>query len=292
MATFRYETKGNWYKGNTHIHSSASDGQISFGELAALYAGAGYDFLFRTDHWICSEVDADREVYPLLWLDGVELDGYDYAGGRYHVACLGRFEGITREMGFVAALEAARAQDGLLILAHPYWMGNSAEEAMRWGFDGVEIYNHVCQWTNGKGCGAVHWNAMLERRSGVLAFAVDDAHINPQHPGWDGGWIAINAAELSSESVHGAIRAGNFYSSMGPEFRAIEFDGGCVCVQTSPVQFIRLVGPRSTGMRMGSFEGKTFTEASLEVVPDWPYAYVEIEDTRGRRAWTNTLFVD
>lgn len=54
MKTFRYNLSGQWYKGNTHIHSTASDGGLDFDQLADLYASAGYHFLFRTDHWLCS----------------------------------------------------------------------------------------------------------------------------------------------------------------------------------------------------------------------------------------------
>ena len=143
MPTFRYDTTGVWLKGNTHIHSTASDGGKTFPELAQMYAGKGYDFLFRTDHWVASDVAAEAEAEAadahLIWMDGIELDGRDYGGSAYHVACLGSFTGMTREMGFVAALEAARSQGGLLILAHPHWTGNSFEDALRWRFHGVEV---------------------------------------------------------------------------------------------------------------------------------------------------------
>jgi len=291
VPAFRYDTSGAWFKGNAHIHSTASDGGKTFPELARMYAGEGYDFLARTDHWVASDVEADAEEYPLVWLDGVELDGRDRAGSSYHVVCLGRFTGLTREMGLDAALEAARAQEGLLVLAHPFWMGNSMDDALRWGFHAVEVYNHVCHWLNGKSDGAVHWNAMLERAPDTLALAVDDAHIRPEHPGWNGGWIAVNAPECSRPALDAAIRAGNFYSSCGPAFRSIECDGSRVMVRTSPVQFVRLVGIGSSGKRLGSFDGSVLTEAAFEVPEDWPYAYLEIEDPTGRRAWTNPLFV-
>jgi hypothetical protein len=64
-----------------------------------------------------------------------------------------------------------------------------------------------------------------------------------------------------------------------------------VHIRCSPVQFVRLVGPDSAGVRLGSFDGRRLTEATLEVPPDWPYVYLEVEDDRRRRAWTNTLFV-
>jgi len=138
---FRYNITGTWYKGNPHIHSPASDGGKPFTELAEMYAGAGYDFLFRTDHWVTSDAAGDSVDYPRLWLDGIELDGRDNRRAYYHIVGLGTFSGITREMGLGAALQATREQGGLLILAHPHWIGNSFEQALRWDFDGVEVYN-------------------------------------------------------------------------------------------------------------------------------------------------------
>ena len=87
----------------------------------------------------------------------------------------------------------------------------------------------------------------------------------------------------------GAWSAGR--SGIGPEFLAITSDRASVTVECSPVQFIRLVGPASRGARVGSFDGQQFDGATFEIPSDWSYAYVEIEDECGRRAWTNTLFV-
>jgi hypothetical protein len=256
-----------------------------------MYAAAGYDFLFRADHWVPSNVAGEDGGSSLLWLDGIEIDGTDAEGSFYHVVCLGTFDGLKREEGITAALQKARGQDGLLILAHPHWTGNSLDDALRWGFDGVEIYNHVCRWLNGKGDGNVHWSAMLGRRPNTLAFACDDAHIVPSHPGWGGGWIMVNAPTCTKGDILTAIRAGNFYSTCGPEFLHIAYEGQQVVIRTSPVQFARLVGPAHRGDRVGSFDDARVCEASFTIPQDWQYAYLEIEDGQGRRAWTNPLHV-
>jgi len=291
VSNYRYSAPGRWWKGNTHIHSTASDGGKTFSELADLYHGAGYDFLFRTDHWVASDARSDTGQYPLLWLDGVELDGVDSTGAGYHVVALGSFQGVQRGMGLQQAMEATRAQGGMLILAHPHWMANTFEDALRWQFDGVEVYNHVCRWLNGKGDGGPYWNAMLTHYPNTLAFSSDDAHISPGHPGWNGGWVMVNAVECTPAAILSALKAGNFYSSCGPQIESIEYDGDKVSIQCSPVQVARLVGPGSHGDRTGSFDGSLLTHAAYEIPRSWRYAYLEIEDEQGRRAWTNPLFM-
>lgn len=287
---FRYDTSGNWYKGNSHLHSTASDGGSTFRELAALYRSAGFDFLFRTDHWVASDAGADTEPYPLLWLDGIELDGQDHTGASYHVVCLGRVSGIRREAGLEAGMEAARSQGALILLAHPHWCANSIEDALRWPFDGVEVYNNVCHWLNGKSGGWVHWDAMMMRNPAALGLAVDDAHVHPQHPSWNGGWIVVNAPACTTAAILDGIRRGNFYSSCGPELRSLAFDGEELRAATSPVRFARLVGPGPCGLRAGALEGPLLETVRFEVPREWRYLYLELEDAQGRRAWTNALF--
>lgn len=289
--TPRYTESDTWYKGNTHIHSTVSDGGLTFEELAASYADVGYDFLCRTDHWVPSDAAADGGAAdaPLLWIDGIELDGFDEEGAYYHVVGLGTFQGINREMGFPAAMKSVRAQGALLLLAHPTWTGNSYTDALRIDCDGVEVYNHVCQWLNGKGEAIGHWNAMLREAPRTLGVVSDDAHIKPGHPGWNGGWVMVQAEALTQTAILESLRAGRFYGSTGPEFRRIARDGSRVHIETSPVQFMRLVGPASAGRRTGSYDGALITEMTFEIPEDWAYAYLEIEDGCGHRAWTNTL---
>ena len=196
------------------------------------------------------------------------------------MVCLGKLDGITREMGFDAALQAAREQGALPILAHPHWTGNSFDDAVRWPFDGVEVYNHVCHWLNGKGDGGAYWNAMLRRRPDTLGFAVDDAHLRPEHPGWNGGWIVVNAAERTPEPSHGGHPPRATSTLPADRSFARSIRRGHVEIETSPVQFIRLVGPASRGERLGSFDDQRLTGARFAAPTEWDYAYLEIEDDR------------
>lgn len=290
MQTPRYNTNGKWFKGNTHIHSKMSDGGMNFKEIADLYKSKGFDFLFRTDHWVASDVKADTTGYPLLWIDGIELDGKDSAGIFYHVVCLGKVPPMTRDTGFEKGMALAKESGAVMILAHPEWSDNRTEDVKRWDFDGVEVYNHVCRWLNGKSSGTAHFSAMLGNSMKALAFASDDAHLNAAEPVYNGGWIFVNTDSLDSENILKSIRAGNFYSSCGPEIYSISYEGNSVKIRTSPVRFIRLAGKNGSGARNGAFN-TLVEEAEFEVPAEWPYAYIELEDEFNRKAWTNTLYV-
>lgn len=289
--SFRYNTSNSWFKGNTHIHSTASDGGMSAHEIADLYSAAQYDFLFFTDHWISPDIAKEIITPPLLLLDGMELDGVDHTGAYFHVVCLGKTSGIRKDDGLESAIQKAREQNAIIIMAHPRWTGNTFEDANRLDFDGVEIYNHVCHWMNGKSDGLAYWDAMLKNNPDILAFSADDAHLRPEHPGWNGGWIVVNAPELTRESILSGIKLGNFYSSCGPDFKSITCDGKYLRIECSPVKFVRLVGPGFYGWRTGSFDGELLTQACVEIPANWDHIYMEIEDKDGRRAWSNTLFV-
>lgn len=214
-------------------------------KIADLYLTAQYDFIFFTDHWASSDIVKEISNPPLLLLDGIELDGVDHTGANFHVVCLGKTSGISKEDGLESAIQKAQKQNAIMILAHPRWTGNSFEEANRWNFDGVEIYNHVCHWMNGRSDGLAYWDVMLKKNPEILCFSVDDAHLKPDFPGWNGGWIDVNAPELSRESILSAIKLGNFYSSCGPDFKSITYDGTYLRIECSPVQFIDLLDPDS-----------------------------------------------
>ena len=133
---------------------------------------------------------------------------------------------------------------------------------------------------------------MLGPQVGVVAGHGQGARRAGEHPLWNGGWIKVNTAECSREAVGAALRAGNFFSSRGPDFVSLTASGRRVTVETSPVRFIRLVGPAWNGLRWRADGARPLTGITLDVPDNWPYAYIEIEDDGGRLAWSNTLFTD
>jgi hypothetical protein len=284
---FKYNTTGNWYKGNLHLHTINSDGFLTDEEVIARYAEDGYDFIAITDHWKIYHQNGNKSTSSLLVLEGVELDGYDEQGANLHVLAIGVSNGFSLGKNFNSALYAAREQGALLIWAHPHWTGNTVPEGMRHKFHGIEIYNHTSQCEIGKGYATTYWDTLLENKPNLLGFAVDDAHFTPGEPFWKGGWVMVNAPECTKKDILKSLFNGNFYSTQGPMFESIQLDGNKIFVSTSPVKYIRLIGPKSLGKWIVS-KGNGIRE--FEIPSDWTYARLEIEDENGKRAWSNSLF--
>ena len=75
----------NWYKGNTHMHTTISDGRLAPEDAIELYRAKGYDFLAITDHRIMSYSRMDGNI---LLTGGVEFD-YMLADQCIHIIGIG-----------------------------------------------------------------------------------------------------------------------------------------------------------------------------------------------------------
>lgn len=288
---YRYDTSGKWYKGSLHLHTDRSDGYLTMNQVVHKFAKEQFDFISITDHWCLPEVDHKSNKTPLLVIPGIELDGYDTLGVYYHVLAIG----VSRKLAvgirnFLKVMQSAYIQGAVLIWAHPHWTGNTSREGLRHKFHGVEIYNHSSQCENGSGYALSHWDGVLERHPDFLGFATDDSHFIPGQSFWKGGWIMVNASSCNDKEILDGIRRGNFYATQGPEFKTIEYTRDTVKVETSPVLYARLIGPRRVGKWINVAEKEPLGHVEFELPLDWTYARLEIEDAAGKRAWSNPLW--
>ncbi len=287
---FRYDCRGKWFKGNVHMHTSRSDGRLNLAEAARYYAEHGYDFISITDHMVPFIGTELSEQLPIMILNGIELDGRDDQGSGYHVVCIGDVSGISKDMPLMESSEKARSQGCFLIWAHPYASNNTVAEGLRHGFHGMEIYNHTCEVGLGKGHGAYHWDSILMQQTDILGLATDDNHFFEGYPSQVGGWIMVNAPELSPEAILASICQGSFYSSSGPDFKVIYIEkGNRVVAETSPIVHARLVGPGGVGKWKAEVDERKVMETHFRIPDDWAFARLEIEDAFGKKAWSNPL---
>src|SRR5581483_7191042 len=92
-----FSAPGRGFRGNTHSHSTNSDGRVSIAERFAGYRAAGYDFLVLTDHRKVSDVSAYSDG-SFLAISGSEVHPPNpYGGDRYHIVAVNVREPIDDE---------------------------------------------------------------------------------------------------------------------------------------------------------------------------------------------------
>lgn len=280
-----WRAKGIWLKGNIHTHSVNSDGALKTGEIATEYGRKNYDFVFLTDHNKFTVPEKPGRK-PFL------IPAEEISFGQYHFVCLGlKREWSPKSFRTPAELlNRARREGVFVVIAHPYWCGNSTQACIFSGHracPGMEIYNGVCDWLNGKGYSLVQWDDLLDAGHRISGFAVDDMH-GPSHIAQ--GWIMVKARERTPAAVLAAIRQGSFYSSQGPVIKSISIRRRKLTVSCSPAKRVNFIRNRSGGSCR--FASKTlFTKAFY----DFPraacgYVRVEVVDAAGKIAWSNPIF--
>ncbi|MCG3180160.1 MAG: hypothetical protein BIFFINMI_02517 [Phycisphaerae bacterium] len=295
---FRYDGATRFYKGNTHLHTTGSDGLWSVDETIERYQAAGYDFLCPTDHNVVTRL-AGRSTDSFCLIDSTEINDEAADYRTRHVVCLGVGDDFPERNEFDTMLEAARACGAITYLAHPHWSSNTLEQWRATGLDGVEIFNGVTFYHNHKDVGLYFWDELLRDRIDVLGFAADDNHGRPADlPTHDLGWIMVAADRLERESILSAIRGGRFYSTTGPQFRSLTVDGDRLIVECTPAQHIWLLGPGWFNRRINCPPGCAVERHEFDIAflregtqKDIPFLRLEVRALDGRRAWTNKLFV-
>ena len=284
-----FSIDGEWYRGNLHMHSTNSDGARSPEDAMAWYCDAGYDFAVLSDHRLVSDTTA-LATPDFITIPGIEMHGPDpFTGERYHILGIGvkSFERSDDAWGPQEAIDRVNADDGLAVMAHPYWLGQSAFDMRELdGFVGMEVFNSVCDVTRGKGFSNITWDEYLLQSGRTWGFATDDTHW--KHGAEGRGWVMVRTNDETSAGIVAALRRGEFYSSMGPEIRDIRIESGGIRVQTSPGARITIVAARANGSNYCAVSDQ-LTEATHELRGTEQYVRIEIEDKDGRRAWSNPL---
>lgn len=119
-------------------------------------------------------------------------------------------------------IEEMTADGYLVVFNHPQWSRNVFDDLAKVdGYFAVEVYNHGCEEENHTGHAEPYWDFLLRMGRKVWGIAADDNHNrNPygETPGeWDsfGGWVMVNAPELSCAAIADALREGPFLLVLG-----------------------------------------------------------------------------
>ncbi len=294
-----FDKPGRFYKGNIHTHSTRSDGGLAPEEVIAAYRSRGYDFLALTDHFLEKYgfpiVDTtsfrDTQFTTIL---GAELHGpVIESGDPWHIVAVGLpldFAPPAPGETGPAIAERAAAAGAFIGMAHPAWYSLSLDDALALtAAHAVEIYNTVCAMHSDRGESWHLADVLLGRGKRLLAYAADDAHFKEQ-PDAFAAWVQVRAEQLDPDALLAALKAGQFYSSQGPELLDIRQTGDELRIACSPTTAIYLTGRGAT--RRARY-GDALTEATFPLAPFAGEACrVTVVDRAGKRAWSNPIWQD
>lgn len=303
-----FSLPGRFWRGNLHTHSTLSDGALPIENVVESYKNAGYDFLMMSEHfvnafkWPVADTHAMRSN-SFTTIIGAELHAPKTSVGElWHILAAGLpldFEPCGKdETGPDIARRAADA-GAFVAIAHPAWSQLTMEDANSIDVaHAVEVYNHGCAVQSDRGDGWHLLDQMLNAGKRLTGFAADDAHFFSGDDDAFGGWVHVKAESLQPDDLLEALKAGNYYSSQGPQIHSLSISGNQIDIECSPVDSISIVGGTSRSVKAG---GKSITRATLNLteldvgwlVPDRsPWLRVTIIDGAGKRAWTNPIWQD
>ena len=288
-----------------HLHTTLSDGKKTPEEARELYEKAGYDIIAITDHW---------KFYPagrhgnMQILAGCEYDvaGFETDGGVYetfHVVGLNmehqpeldkslQKEAIPVRQKVRRIVDAIHAAGGIAVLAHPAWSLNTPEQILGCcPFDAPEIYNSVSDWgMSDRPYSGQIVDMLATVGTNFPLLATDDVHY------YDGdqmrGMIMLEADAVEALGFGGAVKAGKFYATQGPEVHLARISQEQVkvtCTPASKIAFLSNV-PWAAG-RM--HRGKDLTEAVFTLNPEKYERFIraEVTDEKGLCAWSNIIML-
>ena len=278
-----------FYKGNTHAHTTNSDGHVTPEECIRQYKAAGYDFLAITDHW---HVGEERHDQGLLVLPGVEYD-FSFPTQVLHLVCLfpdAKLAGdFTRGADHKAVIEHVNRVGGVVIAAHPAWSLNTPDFlASLDGVDISEVYNTMSgePWNGPRANSESLLDVTAANGKLFNLAAADDSH---DYRGEQGvSYIMLQAEELTVPAVLEALRKGRFYASQGPEFKSLELHDNELLIETSPVSRITVCS-NLYWVHERCVEGKNLTGRSYSIRPGEKWVRVQLTDEQDRKAWSSPI---
>ncbi|MEM1199079.1 MAG: CehA/McbA family metallohydrolase [Pseudomonadota bacterium] len=309
-----FSSPGQFYKGNLHTHSNLSDGVLPLEEVVNAYRDRGYDFLQMSEHFVQNFDYPIADTRPFrgnafTTILGAELHAPETSTGElWHILAAGLpldFEPPAEDESGPALARRAADAGAFIAIAHPSWSQLTLEDGNALDFaDAVEVYNHGCFTGNDRGDGWYLMDQMLRQGYRMTAIATDDAHF-----GCDdafGGWVHVKSESLEPEALLAGLKAGQFYSSQGPQIHELTVTKDEVHIVCSPVDTVTVLCGSS---RAATRQGSSITEATLNistlhhhwtglkdgkrrVVEPVPWIRVALVDHGWRRAWTNPIWLD
>lgn len=300
----------HWYKGNTHAHTTESDGDSSPETVTRWYRDQGYQFLVLSDHNVLTNIEALSRTFAVpeqfLLVPGEEVTDV-FGKAPLHVNGLNVTRLVEPRHGASVPeilqrnIDAIREARGVPHVNHPnfVWAIAPAHLQQLERYRLLEIYNgHPL--VNNEGGGDMPgmetvWDRLLGAGRRVYGIAVDDAH-HFTRP-WDPtasrpgrGWVVVRAPRLEASALMASLEAGDFYASTGVELESYEADAAAIAVR------VRSQGDARYRFTLvdasGTHPPVEGLSARFTLTPAMRFARVVVRDSNGHVAWTQPVFLD
>ncbi len=188
-------------------------------------------------------------------------------------------------------IRTAKESGYIVSYNHPYWsMETEADVLATEGCFSMEMINYNSYVANRLEHNGALYDRLLSEGKRIFCHGADDNHNrHPEgHPEFDsfGGFTMIMADSLDYSSIFDAMESGEMYSSMGPEFKSIEYIDGKLHIECSPVSSVIVYTGRKHPHHLNAPIGQTVISADIAVDDEAKYVRVSIVDSDGR--WADT----
>jgi hypothetical protein len=237
------KSQPGWYRGDFHLHTTASDGLHSANGLVQLAKTHGLDFFAITDHNTIDAYPAFDDDPEFLVIPGIEVtlneghfNVFGIEGRRDWLApvCVGEITTTLKGKGLsVTDLLRQTAAQGLFnSIDHPLlnpWAWLDKEADLR-HVHGLEVWNDPLWPPNAQANprAVALWTAWLNEGYRITAIGGSDFHFLPgEHKTYPGEYPGLPTTHVYAEQLSGAailagLRERRVYVSLGPQvsFRA------------------------------------------------------------------------
>ncbi len=242
----------HWYKGNTHTHTTNSDGNELPRRVVRWYLDHNYNFLVISDHDYITDIkylDTDKNDDFIL-IPGEEVT--DRAESKpVHLNAIGIKQLVKPQHGKTILetlqnnIDAINTAGGIAQINHPNWHYSFNDDVLSRvkNCPLVEIYN-VCKECNNYTAGGVQgmeeiWDKILTNGNLLYGIISDDTHdytgefsSEKSNPGR--GWIIVRSTELTQQAIISSLQKGNFYATIGVVLKDVTVTGTDYSVEISP----------------------------------------------------------
>lgn len=299
----------SWYKGNTHTHTTESDGDSPPEVVIAWYRDHGYDFLVLSDHNVFTDPAryAHRTDSTFLLIPGEEVTSA-FESRPVHVNGLG-IPGVVDPRvaeSLVATIQAnvdaVREVEGVPHVNHPNfgWAFGAEELAQVENDRLLEIFNGHPTVHNEGGGGTPGmeevWDILLTGGKRIYGIAVDDAHhfqgeFSPERANPGRGWVAVRAGSLDAGELLRNLEEGLFYASTGVELADVVVSPTRLEVHIEQDRNFRYT---TTFIATGGRVVHTSVDnpAVFELEGEESYVRARVVDSRGEVAWVQPVFAE